>query len=170
MALGLIALCLAVLACASSAPSGQTSEQAEPNDTPKVTATAQAGAHTPAAEPTATATGIATPKPTISSKVEPMLHALAAQSPSAYALGTAGQTTQMVSVRIWPAGASASVSNANWTNLRQLVTDNGGAMLSGQEFSVPVSLLTAVVGASQSRPGYHHLAGGFPLSQYEPRH
>ena len=32
MALGLIALCLAVLACASSAPSIQTSEQAGPND------------------------------------------------------------------------------------------------------------------------------------------
>ena len=138
-ALGLITLCLSALACAPDTPSGQTAGQAQPDTAPEVATTATPTSEptataTPTSEPTATAT--ATPKPTISSKIEPMFDLLATQSPSA-----AGQTARMVNVRIWPAEASRSVSNANWTNLRQLVADNGGDRLSGQEFSVPVSLL-----------------------------
>lgn len=130
-ALGLIALCLAALACAPDTPSGQTPAPAKPDTTPAATPTAKTPTNAPTTEPTATA----------SSKIEPMLNTLATQSQSTGAPGATGQTARMVSVRIWPDSTSDSVSSANWPDLRQLVADNGGTMLSGQEYSIPVSLL-----------------------------
>ena len=70
-----------------------------------------------------------------------MLNALVTQSQSAGAQGAAGQTTRVVKVHILPAKAPNSVLSANWENLSQLVTNNGGTILSSQEFSTPVSLL-----------------------------
>ena len=132
--LTLAALPFILLACTPTAPAGPTKPAAA---TPTATATSTATATpSPTATPTATAapmpTPTPTPTPTTNSKLEPMLNTLLAQSQNA-----AGQTTRMVSVRIWP---SDSANNDNWTNLRQLITDNGGAVLSSQEYSVPVSL------------------------------
>ena len=154
-------------ACTPSAPAGQASGQVEGEEaTAEATATATpttAATNTP--EPTATpeATSTATPAPTATvapanSKVEPMLNALVAQSQSAGAQGAAGQTVRMVGVVIDPVSTTDSVSNANWETVRQLVTDNGGTILGGREYSVPVSLLpqlavhTAVATIIADRP------------------
>ena len=165
-ALGLVALCLVALACAPAAPGGQASGQVEPDATAEATATATTAAtNTPTPEPSATAEASSTatlaPAATVApaaSKVEPMLNVLVTQSQSAGAQGAAGQTARMVGVVIDPAGATDSVSNANWETVRQLVTDNGGAILGGREYSVPVSLLpqlavhTAVATIIADRP------------------
>ena len=165
-ALGLVALCMVALACAPAAPGGQASGPVEPDATAEATATATTAAtNTPTLEPSATAEASGTvtlaPAATVApaaSKVEPMLNALVTQSQSAGAQGASGQTARMVGVVIDPAGATDSVSNANWETLRQLVTDNGGAILGGREYSVPVSLLpqlavhTAVATMIADRP------------------
>ena len=165
-ALALVALCMVALACAPAAPGGQASGQVEPDATAEATATATTAAtNTPTLEPSATAEASSTatlaPAATVApaaSKVEPMLNALVTQSQSPGAQGASGQTERMVGVVIDPAGATDSVSNANWETLRQLVTDNGGAILGGREYSVPVSLLpqlavhTAVATIIADRP------------------
>jgi len=165
-ALGLVILCLVALACAPAAPGGQASGQVEPDATEEATATATTAAtNTPTPEPSATAEAASTatlaPAATVApaaSKVEPMLNVLVTQSQSAGAQGAAGQTARMVGVVIDPAGATDSVSNANWETVRQLVTDNGGTILGGREYSVPVSLLpqfavhTAVATIIADRP------------------
>ena len=138
-ALGLIILCLTVLACAPSAPPGQKSGQTEPETTPETTATAEAAAsNTPTTEPTATATVTAAPA---NSKIEPMLNALATQSQSAGAQGATGKTARMVKVDIDGAGTTESVRIANWEAINRLVTNNGGANIGEDEYSIPVSLL-----------------------------
>ena len=152
-------------ACAPAAPAEQASGQAEAEDataTAEPTATADA-TNTPTPEPTATTAATSTPTPTatvatVNSKLEPMLNALVTQSQSAGAQGAAGQTTRMVGVVIDPDGATDSVSNANWETVRRLVTEGGGDILGGREYSVPVSLLpqlavhTAVATITADRP------------------
>ena len=130
-------------ACAPSTPAGQASGQVERGSDGHGTT---AATNTPDATATPEATSTATLAPTATvapanSKVEPMLNALVAQSQSAGAQGAAGQTVRMVGVVIDPVGTTDSVSNANWETVRQLVTDNGGTILGGREYSVPVSLL-----------------------------
>ena len=140
-AVALIALCLTALACTPSAPSRQASEPAELVALPVATATAEVTTNTPATEPTATAT--AAPKPAASSKLEPMLNALAAQSQSAGAQGATGQTTRMVGVVIDPAGDTQSVFLANSEAIDRVVTDNGGLFSEVETWThtIPVALL-----------------------------
>ena len=59
-ALGLIVLCMVVLACAPAAPPGQASGQAEPDAPTIATATAEAATNTPTTELTATVTAVET--------------------------------------------------------------------------------------------------------------
>ena len=147
-------------ACTPSAPAGQASGQVEEEATATPT-TAATNTPNVTATPEATSTATLAPTATVApanSKVEPMLNALVAQSQSAGAQGAAGQTLRMVGVVIDPVGTTDSVSNANWETVRQLVTDNGGTILGGREYSVPVSLLpqlavhTAVATIIADRP------------------
>ena len=146
-AMGLIALCLTALACAPSTPSGQVSWQATPDAPTIAPAIAGAAANTPTAEPTAT--GAATAAPT-TSKIEPMLNALATQAQSAGAQGATGQSSRMVGVVIDPAGDTQSVFLANSEAIDRLVTENGGVFSEVEIWThtVPVSLLTQLASHS----------------------